>query len=330
MKADKKTLKQFITVLVIALALALPVQAEEVLKLYTHNDINEMEEWVPVAEKAIGMKIEWSRLSSNELWSRIQAEAPNFHADMIWGFLNSDAQVGTMKGYFMPYMSPAWADIPDKFKDPDGNWYGYNYWFSLAVVNKDLLKAKKLPMPKSWVDLTDPVYKGEIVMPNPGTSGTAFIFVSAIMQIFGEEKGWDIMEKLDKNAGQYTSSGSKPAQLVAQGEYAIGLSWDQAVYGRIDKGFPIEALIPKEGTAFDLEALAILKNAKNVEGAKKLIDWLGSPEGQTYIGSHRSKVTRPGVSGKVKIDPNLINYDALWAGENKKRIMKEWKDRFKK
>ena len=126
MKADKKTLKQFITVLVIALALALPVQAEEVLKLYTHNDINEMEEWVPVAEKAIGMKIEWSRLSSNELWSRIQAEAPNFHADMIWGFLNSDAQVGTMKGYFMPYMSPAWADIPDKFKDPDGNWYGYN------------------------------------------------------------------------------------------------------------------------------------------------------------------------------------------------------------
>ncbi len=330
MTPKKASMKLLVAVLIAVFALVLPVQAEDVLKLYTHNEPTEMEQWVPEAEKVIGMKIEWVRLSSNELWSRIEAEAPNFHADMIWGFLNSDAQVGTMKGYFIPYISKQWADIPDKFKDPDGYWYGYNYWFSLGIVNKDLLAQKSLPMPASWVDLTNPVYKGEIVMPNPGTSGTAFIFVSAIMQIFGEEKGWEIMEGLDKNAGQYTSSGSKPAQLVAQGEYAVGISWDQAVYSHIEKGFPVEAFIPKEGTAFDLEAVAILKNAKNIEGAQKLIDWLGSPEGQAYIGTFRSKVTRPGVEGTIKIDPNLINYDALWAGENKKRIMAEWKERFKK
>ncbi len=308
-----------------------PAQADKVLKVYTNADINEMEKWAPEAEKAIGMKIQWSpRMSSNELWSRVQAEAPNFNADMIWGFLNAHAMVGTQRGYFLPYKSPVWADIPAEFKDPAGYWHGYNYWFAAVVANKDLLKKKNLPVPKSWLDLTNPVYKGEIVMPNPGTSGTAFLSVSAIMQIFGEKEGWEILEKLNKNVAQYTKSGSAPSQLVAQGEYAVGISWDQAIYGRVEKGFPIEGIIPSEGTAFDLESVAILKGCKNLEGAQKLIDWLGSKEGMTFIGKFRSKVTRPGILGRVQLDPGLIKYDALWAGENQKRIMSEWKSRFQK
>ena len=313
------------------LMVTLPVQAGKALKVYTNADVNEMEKWAPEAEKAIGMKIHWSpRMSSNELWSKVQAEAPNFQADMIWGFMNSDALIGTARGWFVPYESTAWADIPAKFKDPEGNWYGYNYWFAAVVVNNELLKKKNLPMPKSWVDLMNPVYKGEIVMPNPGTSGTAFLSVAAIMQLFGEKKGWEILEKIDKNVAQYTKSGSRPSQLVAQGEYALGISWDQAIYGRIEKGFPIIGFVPTEGTSFDLESVAILKGCKNLEGAQKLIDWLGTKEGQTFIGTFRSKVTRPGIPGKVSLDPNLMKYDARWSGENKKRIMSEWKKRFRK
>lgn len=316
---------------IFAFSISASTFAAEVLKVYTNADVNEMEKWAPEAERAIGMKIDWSpRMSSNELWSRVQAEAPNFQADMIWGFLNSHALIGTQRGWFIAYKSPVWNDIPAEFKDPDGYWYGYNYWFSAIVANTKLLKEKNLPMPKSWLDLEKPVYKGEIVMPNPGTSGTAFLSVSAVMQIFGEEKGWKFLEALDKNVAQYTKSGSAPSQLVAQGEYAVGISWDQAIYGRVEQGFPIEGIVPAEGTAFDLESVAILKDCKNIEGAKKLIDWLGSKEGQTFIGQFRSKVTRPGIPGKVSLNPNLIKYNALWAGENQKRIMSEWKKRFQK
>ena len=308
-----------------------PAQADKVLKVYTNADVNEMEQWIPVVEKAIGMKIVWSpRMSSGELWSRVQAEAPNFQADMIWGFANADALIGTQRGWFIPYKSPAWADIPGKYKDPEGHWYGFNYWFSAAAVNTKLIKEKNLPKPKSWMDLTNPAYKGELVMPNPGTSGTAFVSVSAIMQIYGEKKGWEILEKINNNVAQYTKSGSAPSQLVAQGEYAVGVSWDQAIWGRAQKGFPIEGIVPVEGTAFDLDSIAILKGCKNLEGAKKLIDWLGSKEGMTLIGKHRSKVTRPGIPGRVSLEPNLIKNDALWAAENKKRIMSEWKKRFQK
>jgi len=305
-----------------------PLQAAGVLKVYTNADVNEMEKWAPEAEKVIGMKIEWSpRMASTELWARVMAEAPSWQADMIWGFMNGHALVGTQRGFFIPYKSPAWADIPDKFKDPEGYWHGYNYWFAAAVVNTKLLIEKNLPRPKSWMDLTNPAYKGEIVMPDPSTSGTAFLSVAAIMQIYGEEKGWDLLKRLGKNVAQYVQSGSAPADLVGRGEYAVGISWDQAIYGRIEKGFPIEAIVPEEGTAFDLESVAIFKTCKNMEGAKKLVDWLGSQAGQTFIGTFRSKVTRPGIPGRVKVDPKLIKYDAIWAAENQKRIMNEWKER---
>jgi iron(III) transport system substrate-binding protein len=303
--------------------------AEGVLKVYTHTDISEMEKWAPAAEKAIGVKIEWSpRLSSNELWSRVEAEAPNFQADIIWGFMNMQAMIGAAKDWFIAYDSPTWKDIPSQFKDPDNYWYGFNYWFAAAVVNTDLLKKKNLPKPVSWADLTNPVYKGELVMPDPGTSGTAFLSVSAMMQIFGEEKGWELLDGMNKNAGQYTKSGSAPAKLVANGEYAVGVSWDHAVYSRVAEGFPIEGIIPSEGTAYDLDSVAILKGCKNLEAAKKLLDWLGTKEAMELVGQTRSKVTRPGVKGTVEMEPKLIKYNAVWAGENKNRIMSTWKDKF--
>ena len=332
MKDRKRFLALFFTsVLITIFMVSTPAVAADVLKVYTHTDISEMEAWAPAAEKAIGVRIEWSpRMSSNELWSRVEAEAPNFQADMIWGFMNMQAMIGSMKDWFIAYDSPTWKDIPDNFKDPDGFWYGFNYWFAAAVVNTDLLKKKNLPKPVSWADLTNPVYKGELVMPNPGTSGTAFLSVSAMMQIFGEEKGWELLDGMNKNAGQYTKSGSAPAKLVANGEYAVGVSWDHAVYSRVEKGFPIEGIIPSEGTAMDLDSVAILKGAKNLEAAKKLIDWLGTKEAMTLVGQSRSKVTRPGIQSKVKFEPKLIKYNAVWAGENKKRIMTTWKERFQK
>ena len=233
--------------------ISFPLHAADVLRVYTNCNVEEFEGWVSQAEKATGLKIEWSGgMSSTEEWARIQTEAPNFQADFVWGFMNTHALIGKSRGYFIPYKSPAWADIPGKFKDPEGYWYGFNYWFAAEVVNTKFMKKKKLPYPKTWADLGNPVYKGEIVMPNPATSGTAFLSISAIMQIYGEEKGWELFEKLNKNVGQYTSSGTKPAQMVAEGEFALAISWDGAIANREMKGYPIKMIIPEEGTAYSL------------------------------------------------------------------------------
>ena len=200
--------------------------------------------------------------------------------------------------------------------------------FELVATSKTFRETRGTDINEKFVR---GVYrKGTLVMPNPGTSGTAFLSVSAMMQIFGEEKGWELLDGLNKSAGQYTKSGTAPAKLVANGEYAVGISWDHAIYSRVEKGFPIEGIIPSEGTAYDLDSVAILKGCKNLEAAKKLVDWIGTREAMELVGHSRSKVTRPGVTSQVQLTPKLIKYNAVWAGENKNRIMSTWKEKFQK
>jgi iron(III) transport system substrate-binding protein len=299
-----------------------------VVKYYTDNDESELDPFASEIVKGTGLKLEPLRMSSGEAWARVDAEAPNIGADMHFGWPLSFALMAKEKGLLMKYKSPAWKDIPDEYKDPDGYWYGWSYWFACIAVNTKLLKEKGYDMPRSWKDLLDPKWEGEIVMPNPGTSGTAFLTVSTIMQLFGEEEGWKYLEALNKNVAQYTKSGSAPGQLAAQGEYIIGITWDQAVEKRKNEGYPVEMVIPEEGTGYVLDIAVIYKNSENPESAKKFIDYIGSREFQELVSQYRSKVTYPGVESLVKFDPKLIDYDAKWAAENRNRIMSTWKERF--
>ncbi len=298
------------------------------IKYYTDNDESELDVFAEAISKGTGLKLEPLRMSSGEAWARVEAEAPNIGADLHFGWPLSFALMAKEKGLLMKYKSPAWEKIPAQYKDPDGYWYGWSYWFACIAVNTKLLKEKGYEEPKSWMDLLDPKWKGEIVMPNPGTSGTAFLAVSTIMQLYGEEKGWDYLAKLHKNVAQYTKSGSAPGQLVAQGEYMIGITWDQAVEKRKNEGYPVKMIIPKEGTGYVLDIACIYKSTKNPEGAKKFIDYIGTKNFQEVVAKYRSKVTYPGVEALVKFNPKLMNYDAKWAAENRKRIMEEWKKRF--
>lgn len=301
-----------------------------VIKYYSDNDESELD---PLANNIVagtGLQLEPLRLSSGEAWARVAAEAPNIGADMHFGWPLSFALMAKEKGLLMKYKSPAWKNISAEYKDPEGYWYGWSYWFACIAVNTKLLNEKGYEMPKSWQDLLDPKWKGEIVMPNPGTSGTAFLTVSTIMQLYGEEAGWDYLGKLDANVAQYTKSGSAPAQLVGQGEYIIGITWDQAVQKRKDEGYPLELVIPEEGTGYVLDVGVIYKNTENPGGAKKFIDYIGSKEFHEEVAKYRSKVTYPGVEALVKFDPKLIDYDASWAAENRERIMSNWKAKFAK
>jgi iron(III) transport system substrate-binding protein len=299
-----------------------------VIKYYTDNDEAELDPLASAIAKGTGLKLEPLRLSSGEAWARVEAEAPNVGADLHFGWPLSFALMAKAKGLLMQYDSPTWKNIPAQYKDPEGYWWGWSYWFACIGVNTKLLAEKGYSMPRSWKDLLDPKWKGEIVMPNPGTSGTAFLAVSTIMQLYGETEGWKYLEALHKNVAQYTKSGSAPGQLAAQGEYIIGITWDQAVQKRKDEGYPVEMVIPEEGTGYVLDIAVIYKNTKNPRGAKKFIDYIGTREFQQIVAKYRSKVTYPGVEALVKFDPKLIDYDAFWAAENRDRIMGTWREKF--
>ncbi|GAK13663.1 ABC transporter substrate-binding protein [Geomicrobium sp. JCM 19039] len=295
--------------------------------MYTHNDEEEMNAFVAAAEEATGVSSDVLRMSSEEGWSRVDAEYPHVGADLQWGTLHSFALIAEEQDMLVSYDSPAWDDVPDEFKDPNGQWYGWSYWFNMVAVNEDLLESEGLDRPESWEDLLDPQYAGEIVMPDPGTSGTAFLFVSTMFQLLGEEEGWEYFDQLHDNVAQYVQSHSAPVQMVAQGEYAIGISWDQAVLDRIDEGYPIDYIIPEEGVGYDLDVVFMFEGTENQEAAEKIIDFIGSDEGMEVAAEHRSMVTKPGI-GEDDQEFDFIDYDAVWAAENRDRIMEEWQERY--
>jgi len=303
------------------------VPEERSVTIYTHNDEPEMQAFLDALEADTGIRGEILRMSSGELWSRIEAESPNFGADMVWGMMHSFALRAEDMDILYPYDSPEWADIAAEFKDPDDRWYGWSYWYNAIAVNEDLIEAAGYEPPETWEDLLDPKWEGEIVCPDPGTSGTAYLIVSTLMQLKGEEAGWEYLAELDKNVDQYTKSGTAPAQMVAEGEYMIGLSWDMGVFNRIEEGYPVQAVIPEEGVGFDLDVAWIFEGAENLETAKAVIDWIGSEEGMIAAHEHRDMVTREEVMD-VEFEANFIDYDAVWAAENRDRIMEEWRDMF--
>ncbi len=298
------------------------------LTMYTHNDEDEMQTLVPAAEEALGIDIEFIRMSSGEAMTRIESEAPNVGADMMWGMTHSNALQLKEQGILEGYLSDEWADIEPEFHDDDeGEWYGWSYWYNLVAVNTDLLDDLGLDRPESWEDLTDPQYEGEIVMPDPRESGTAYLIVATLMQIMGEDEAWEYLEELDQNVAQYEGSGSTPADLNAQGEFAIAITWDQVVFDYIEEGFPVDFVIPEEGVGFDLDVAFIFDGAENVANAEALIDWLGTVEGQEAALEERDLVTREELSD-VEFEPNFIDYDAGWAAEHEDEILDEWTERF--
>ena len=83
--------------------------------------------------------------------------------------------------------------------------------------NKDLLEKSGLPVPACWKDLAKPEYKGRVQIANPNSSGTAYTTLATMVQLFGEEGGFDYMKALHKNINQYTKSGSAPIKAAGLG-----------------------------------------------------------------------------------------------------------------
>ena len=97
-------------------------------------------------------------------------------------------------------------------------------------------RSTTCPCPASWADLAKPVYKGQVVMPNPASSGTGYLSVASILQRMGEAEGWKYLDALDKNMAEYTKSGSKPCKDAAAGERAIGVSFEYVALEMKKKG----------------------------------------------------------------------------------------------
>lgn len=276
------------------------------------------------------------RDSTGIITARLLAEKDNPVADVVWGTAATSLLVADDLGMLAPYNPEGVENVKAGMKDSNNkvaHWVGIKAWVTGIVGNTIEMKKKGLKMPQSYANLLRPEYRGQLVMPNPASSGTGFLTVSAILQLMGEEAGWDYLDHLDKNIALYTHSGSKPAKMAGKGEFPIGLSFAYRGFKQRSKGEPVEIAFPKEGSGYDVEANALIKKPRIKKEAKTFLDWAISKDAMAMY----AKVY-PIVATDVKVDaPDgwpadpatvLIDNDLMWAAKNRKRILKEWTKRY--
>ena len=278
-------------------------------------------------EKLYGIKVQYQRLSTGEVQSKIEEEAGNPSGDVWFGGTTDPYNVAAGEGLLEPYEAENASHlISDTYRDADGQWYGIYKGILGFMVNQDELDRMGIEAPQDWADLLDPKYKDLIWLSNYNTAGTAKLVVNTMVQKFGHDEGIKYLVDLDKNIQVYTKSGSGPSKNVGTGECVIGIGFLHDGITQIeDNGYGnISLIIPSSGTSFEIGATAIFKGCKHPNAAKLWIEYALSPdcvELAAQNGSYQFLVIdnaeQPAVAAEFGLDPdNVMDYDFEDAKEN--------------
>lgn len=287
-------------------------------------------------EKASGTSVAVLQKATGEMLAQITAERQNPHGDIWWAGPGDAYLQAASDGLLETYRSPNVTRLYDwaqRITEVSGNRVSGVYGGILALgYNTEIAVRKHYPVPKCWKDLLDPVYKGDVMMGNPNASGTAYLMLASLVQVMGEDAAFRYLVALNANVTSYARSGIGPMSAVKSGEIFVGSSVLHGVINEIVRGYPVLPVLPCEGVGYEIGSMAIIKGTRNLDAAKKFVDWALSPEGNAVglsVGEYAIPTNRavplpaqvPNMS-----DMKVIHYDFAHYGSSatRKRLLERW------
>ena len=302
------------------------------LVIYCPHPLTFINPLVEEFEKQSGVKVEVIAAGTGELLKRVESEKANPLGDIFWG-----GSLNTMKpkaNLFENYTSKNEDHIQKVFKNTEGPMTRFTDIPSVIMVNTNLIGDVKV---EGYEDLLNPALKGKIAFADPSKSSSSYEHLINMLYAMGNgdpDKGWDYVEKLSRNLdGKLLSGSSAVYKGVADGEYAVGLTFEEGGAKYVADGAPVKLVYMKEGVISKPDGIYIIKNAKHMENAKKFIDFITSKEAQSIITAqlHRRSV-RDDVDPPVGLLPKdqikIIDDDEQVVEKNKKAWLDKFKDIF--
>jgi iron(III) transport system substrate-binding protein len=325
-------------VALLALVVAAPAAAQkQTVVIYTAIENEQIAEYKKAYEKTLpNVEVKMLRFSTGDIAARFMAEKDNMQADVIWGLAATNLLVFKNAGMLEPYAPKGLERVQPLFRDKASppSWVGIDIYMSAFCFNTEVAKKHNLPAPASWADLAKPVYKGHLVMPNPASSGTGYLSVASVLQRLGEAEGWRYLDAIHPNMAEYTKSGSKPCKDAAAGERGIGVSFEYVALEMKKNGSPVEMVLPKEGSGYEIEANGLTKKGAKNPAAKQFLDWAITDESLKIASQFFAAVSVPGFpvpEGLPKdISKVVFPNDFDWSAKNRDRILAEWQKRYAK
>lgn len=305
--------------------------------IYSPNADDEVNALIPPFEKATGIKVILQSMGTGDCLARIDAEKENPQADINWGAINLPVYK-THPDLWEKYVSPNEKNLPDQFKTYNGYFTNYKLSGSGALlINKDVLKSLGLKPEdiKGYKDLLRPELKGKIAMGDPTASSSAFAELTNMLLVMSEKPysndAWDYVDKFIKQLnGNIISSSSQIYRATADGEYAVGVSYEDPCISLIQNGADnLEVVYPEEGAVWLPAGVAIVKNAQNKENAQKFIDFLISDEGQKILANTTIRPANTNIPNGNKYlkpfsDIKQAYEDIEYCADNKNDIQEKW------
>ena len=322
---------------VAALLTAVAADAQGTLNLYCSSPNTSWCQGMAVGfEKATGTRVAVIQKATGEMLAQVKAERANPKGDVWWAGPADSYLQAAEEGLLETYRSPnlgALFDWAQRISTVSNYQVSGVYGGILALgYNTEIMDKRKLAAPKCWKDLLNPAYKGEVMLGNPNSSGTAYLMLASLVQIFGEDAAFAYLKALDANVASYARSGIGPMTAVKRGEVAIGSSVLHGVINEIAQGFPVKPVLPCEGVGYEVGSMAIIKGTRNLDAARKFVDWALGVEAQK-IGLEQKEYAIP-TNRDVPLPamvPNLadvkvIAYDFAKYGssETRKHLLARW------
>jgi len=323
--------------LAVALCAPLVAGAQGQLNLYCSSPNTAWCQGMAVGfEKATGTRVAVVQKATGEMFAQVKAEAANPKGDIWWAGPADAYLQAAEEGLLDEYRSPNVAQLYDwaqRISELSQGRVSGVYGGIIALgYNTEIFARKKLPVPKCWKDLANPAYKGELMLGNPNSSGTAYLMLATLVQVFGEDEAFRYLRAVHPNVNQYARSGIGPMTAVTRGETALGSTVLHGVINEIVRGFPVEPVLPCEGVGYEVGSVAVIKGARNPAAARKFVDFALSPEGQK-IGLDVKEYAIPtnrNVALPAQVPPmtsiKVIDYDFAKYGSSaeRKRLLDRW------
>lgn len=320
----KPSMRTLVAALAVGLLATGQAFAQAKVVIYTAAPQDLVDRVIPAFEKASNTKVELIKGGSGDLINRLKAEKGRTTADVL--FSVSTEVVDANAALFTKFSPDNAKFLADTFKIDSAAVPFTAVATSIGVNTKQLTPAQ---YPKTWTDLAKPEYKGKISAARVDKSGSAFIQLATILQLYGEDKGWELYAKILDNSVLSNSSGAVP-KFVNDGEAAIGLSNEDTLLKFKVGGGPVELLYPADGTSASADVMALMATPPNPEGAKAFINFMLSKEAQEILDGVGRRSVRTDVNSKNALTPlskiKLIKYNEEWAGTNRARILTKWND----
>lgn len=206
--------------------------------------------------------------SSGSAAAKLMAEGHSTAGDILlsWNF----TYLEMLTDYLADMSYFDYSIFLDDMTVPSKKYVGEYRNSGCIVVNTDVLSSKNIAEPKSYKDLLKPEYKNLLSMPNPKTSGTGYMFLKNLVNVWGEEEAFKYFDGFAENIVQFTSSGSGPINALVQKEAGVALGMTGQAVTELNEGVPLKILFFEEGAPCSFYGHAMTTKAEKREDYEKI------------------------------------------------------------